>query len=198
VTAIASEVDVMASVVDRVRRFVVDGAPIVTGLLAVGDASACTSPSLGRGISIALLHVTCLRDALRAVSAQRAVDFAQHWYELTDRVIAPLVNDTLQFDRHRLAQIEAQIAGVPYETDDVGWNLGQALGAAARQDPDLLRASISIATLLERGVDVFRRDGFVDKVLATPPGPPAPGPSRSELLDIIGAAPREDQMCASK
>ena len=37
-------VDVMANVVDRVRRLVVDGAPIVTGLIAVGDASGMHQP----------------------------------------------------------------------------------------------------------------------------------------------------------
>ena len=43
---------------------------------------------------------------------------------------------------------------------------GQALGRAAIRDPELLRASISIASLLERGVDVMARPGIVEKVAA--------------------------------
>ena len=39
----------MAGVLDRHRRFVIDGRPVVTGLAAVGDAWACTNPSAGRG-----------------------------------------------------------------------------------------------------------------------------------------------------
>lgn len=44
-----ADVQVIAGIEDRYRRFVVDGVPVVTGLVAVGDAWACTNPSLGRG-----------------------------------------------------------------------------------------------------------------------------------------------------
>src|SRR5680860_1644882 len=43
-----SGVDIMAKIEDRSRRFVVDGDPVATGVVAVGDAWACTNPSLGR------------------------------------------------------------------------------------------------------------------------------------------------------
>ena len=45
-------VDVMAGIEDRYRRLVVDGEPVATGVVAVGDAWACTNPSVGRGASI--------------------------------------------------------------------------------------------------------------------------------------------------
>jgi hypothetical protein len=57
-----SGVDVMAGIEDRHRRLVVDGEPIAAGVMAVGDAWACTNPSLGRGTSIGLLHARSLRD----------------------------------------------------------------------------------------------------------------------------------------
>ena len=41
-------VQVIAGIEDRHRSHVVDGEPVVTGLAAVGDAWACTNPSLGR------------------------------------------------------------------------------------------------------------------------------------------------------
>ena len=47
-----TSVQVIAAIEDRHRRFVVDGQPVVTGLVPVGDAYACTNPSLGRGTSI--------------------------------------------------------------------------------------------------------------------------------------------------
>ena len=37
----------MGGILDRYRRFVVDGNPVVTGYAAVGDAWACTNPSAG-------------------------------------------------------------------------------------------------------------------------------------------------------
>jgi 2-polyprenyl-6-methoxyphenol hydroxylase-like FAD-dependent oxidoreductase len=53
---------------DRHRRHVVDGEPVITGLAALGDAWACTNPSLGRGASIGL-HACALRDLLLAAVA---------------------------------------------------------------------------------------------------------------------------------
>jgi flavin-dependent dehydrogenase len=49
----------MAGILDRYRRFVVDGAPVVTGYAAVGDAWACTNPSAGRGISVGSCTRSC-------------------------------------------------------------------------------------------------------------------------------------------
>jgi hypothetical protein len=181
-------IDIMAGIPDRVRHFDVDGEPVATGVVAVGDASACTNPSVGRGASIALLHAVCLRDALRKADLDDPVDFARQWNEVTAESVEPLVGDTLHYDRHRLAQIDAQIAGVPYETEDPAWNLGQALRGAGASDPELLRAGISVASLLTRGVDVFARPGALDKLLALGPPEPPPGPSRKELVGIVGGA----------
>ena len=52
---------------DRHRDFVVDGRPVATGMVAVGDAWACTNPSRGRGASIGMLHGLALRQTLRDV-----------------------------------------------------------------------------------------------------------------------------------
>ena len=62
----------MSGVVDRYRRFVVEGTPVATGLVAVADAWACTNPSAGRGLTVGLLHAVRLRDALRAARTIRA------------------------------------------------------------------------------------------------------------------------------
>ncbi|MGZ4616941.1 MAG: FAD-dependent oxidoreductase, partial [Actinomycetes bacterium] len=51
-----TQVLAMAGILDRYRRFVVDGRPVATGLAAVGDAWACTNPSAGRGLSVGLIH----------------------------------------------------------------------------------------------------------------------------------------------
>lgn len=182
-----SDVAVMAKIEDRYRRYVDAEGPVVTGVVALGDSWACTNPSVGRGASIAMLHAVCLRDVLRELPPDEPA-FARRWDEITADAVEPLYRDTLAFDRHRLAEIDAQINGVPYETDDPGWLFGQALGRAAISDPELLRATLSIASLLERGVDVMARPGIVDKVIALDPGAgePAPGPDRAGLLAIVG------------
>jgi flavin-dependent dehydrogenase len=178
-------VDVMAKIEDRVRHFTVDGEPVATGVAAVGDSWACTNPSVGRGASFALLHAVCLRDVLRELGITDPGAFARRWYEVTETELGPWVSDTLEYDRHRLAEIDAQIAGVPYETDDPAWKLGAALRGAAG-DPDALRAFISVAAVLARGVEVFSWPGILDKVLALGEPEPPPGPTREELLAVVG------------
>jgi 2-polyprenyl-6-methoxyphenol hydroxylase-like FAD-dependent oxidoreductase len=181
-----SDVAVMAKIEDRCRRYVDADGPVATGVVALGDSWACTNPSVGRGASIAMLHAVCLRDLLRELAPDDPA-FIRRWDEVTAQVVEPLYRDTLAFDNHRLAEIGAQIAGVPYETDDPGWLLGQALGRAAFSDPELLRATVAIGGLLERAVDVMSRPGVVDKVLALggDDGEPAPGPDRAGLLAIL-------------
>ena len=62
------------------------------------------------------------------------------------------------------------------------------LRAAAATDPELLRAAMSVMSLLDRGVDVFRQDGILDKVLGLEMPPGFPGPTRAELLNLLDGA----------
>jgi hypothetical protein len=136
---------------------------------------------------MAVLHALCLRDLVREAATDDAFTFASRWDQVTASEVEPLFRDTLRFDRHRLAQIEAEIAGVPYETDDSEWQLGEALRAGASTDPDLLRAYASLRSMLARDDDVIATPGVVDKARAMGPPEPAPGPTRAELIAIVGA-----------
>jgi hypothetical protein len=94
----------------------------------------------------------------------------------------------MHFDRHRLAQMDAQIAGVPYQPNDPLWDLGECLGAGAGLDPDLLRGALRIGSVLATGEEVFAEPGMVDKALSIGGphrGEPAPGPSRQQLLAAL-------------
>ncbi len=184
-----TDVEVMAKIEDRHRSFVVDGVPVATGLAPVADSWACTNPSVGRGASIGLMHAQALRDLIRQQGVDDAGAFALAWHATTAEAVEPFYRDTLALDRHRLAEIEAQIAGLPYESDDPAWAISQAMQAAAGQDPDIFRGVIEIASLLARPDEVLARPGLLDRVLelsqASTPEPP-PGPSRGELLDLVG------------
>jgi 2-polyprenyl-6-methoxyphenol hydroxylase-like FAD-dependent oxidoreductase len=46
-----TDVHAMAGLVNRWRQFVVDGQPVATGVVAIGDAVLCTNPLYGRGCS---------------------------------------------------------------------------------------------------------------------------------------------------
>ena len=182
-----TDVQLMAKIEDRQRKYVVDGAPVATGVVSLADAWACTNPSLGRGISIGITHAAALRSVMREVPLDDPRAFALRWDEVTNDVVEPLFADTLAFDRHRLAEIEATIEGRPYETDDPGWLLGRALESSITKDPDLLRGFMDIASLLDRGVNVLSRPGVAQRALDLADPTPLPGPDRAELLTLVGA-----------
>src|SRR6478672_438092 len=140
-------VDVMAGLEDRHRRLVVDGVPVATGVVAVGDAWACTNPSLGRGATIGLLHACTLRDVLRDVGPDDPEKLVRRFDEVTASVVEPLYRTTLWFDRNRLAELAAD-AGTAGQADDPRWAAGKALFAASLADQDLAREYLSVALLL--------------------------------------------------
>jgi 2-polyprenyl-6-methoxyphenol hydroxylase-like FAD-dependent oxidoreductase len=182
-----TDVQLMAKIEDRQRKYVVDGAPVATGVVALADAWACTNPSLGRGMSIGITHAAGLRSMLRDVPLDDPRAFALQWDAVTNEIVEPLFADTLAFDRHRLAEIEATIEGRPYETDDPGWLLGRALESSVMKDPDLLRGFMEIVSLLDSGANVLSRPGVADRALALADPTPLPGPDRAELLTLVGA-----------
>ena len=182
-----TDVKLMARIEDRQRNYIVDGKPVATGVLALADAWACTNPSLGRGISIGIVHAAALRSLLQEVSLDNTRELAMRWDELTIETVQPHFVDTLSFDRHRLAEIEAAIDGHTYETDDPGWNLGTALATSIVRDPDLLRGFIEVASLLDTGANVVSRPGIAERAIALADPTPLPGPDRTELLSLVGA-----------
>lgn len=182
-----TDIQIMAKIEDRQRTFVIDGQPVVTGFVPLGDAWACTNPSLGRGISIGLMHAAALRGLLRDGPADDARAQAMQWASLTAETVEPLVADTLAFDRHRLAEIEAIIEGRAYQTDDVGWALGGALAASALHDPELLRGFLDVVEVNERGVDILSRPGLAERAITLADPAPQLGPDRAELLALVGS-----------
>ena len=184
-------VDIMAKIEDRYRRFVVDGEPVATGVVAVGDAWACTNPSLGRGLSIGLLHARSLRDLLREVPLTYAYKLALRWDEVTENVVGPLYRSTLAYDRHRLAELDADRAGDVYETDDPTWAITRAFSMAALADPDVLRGFLEVLSVLASAEDVLARPGLIERILEVggDGSQPAllPGPDRAELLSVVAA-----------
>ena len=167
----------------------VDGVPVATGVVAVGDAWACTNPSLGRGASIGLLHACTLRDVLRDVAPGDPEKLVRRFDEVTAAVVEPLYRTTLWFDRNRLAEIAADADAGPGQTDDFRWAASKALFAASLADQDLAREYLSVAILLTTADEVFAQPGVAERVMrlgAGAPRYPLPGPSRRELLAAIG------------
>jgi 2-polyprenyl-6-methoxyphenol hydroxylase-like FAD-dependent oxidoreductase len=174
----------MAGVLDRYRRFVVDGQPVATGVVAVGDAWACTNPSAGRGITVGLIHAQALRHVVRSAGVGDAEGLVRSFDAVTEDRAAPYYWNQIEADRRRMAEMDALRRGEePAAPDPVT----TAVGGAMFQDPAVFRGVLEAAMCLALPQEVFARPGFMDKVRAVVPGPPfrVPGPDRQELLALL-------------
>jgi hypothetical protein len=177
----------MGGVVDRYRHLVVDGGPIATGIAAVGDAWACTNPSLGRGMALGLLHARRLRDYVR-LHLESPADFAEVWDTVTEAELTPWYRDTVAEDRARLADLEAARRGDgrPPPPDREAALRAGLFGAAGR-DPDLFRAMLETRACLATTREVLACPGVPERILELAPDgpPPLPAPSRADLLELV-------------
>jgi 2-polyprenyl-6-methoxyphenol hydroxylase-like FAD-dependent oxidoreductase len=184
------QIVVMAGIEDRHRSFTRAGRPIATGLAAVGDAWACTNPSIGRGASIGLLHALALRDLLRTSAIDDPPTFTSHWEAATLQTVEPWYRSTLGYDRHRLAEIEAAMNGTSYEPMDPAWETTKALAHGASADGELLRARLRIAGVLNTPGELMAEPGLADRVKRAGSDwrdHPLPGPGRKQLLQLLGS-----------
>lgn len=177
-------VGTMNGVANRARRFVVDGVPVATGLVAVGDAHQCTDPSLGRGMTMGLMHVDVLCDVLRehdAGSAEMVVAFDAS----TQDVIGPWYDATVQNGQLRLAEMGAAVRGEQLSVEGPA-AIAMALGRARSVDEEAARWFVELLSCLTLPQELFSRPGVLERVIELDPGPtPPPGPDRAELLELV-------------
>lgn len=113
----------MGGIIDRYRRFVVDGVPVATGIVSLGDSWACTNPSLGRGITMGLMHALGTVEVVQQqLNDPLAFTLAQD--SMTETRVTPWYRNTVEFDRTRIAGFNALIEGRP-EPEPTGssWRL---------------------------------------------------------------------------
>ena len=181
-----SEISSMSGVVDRTRRFVVDDVPVVTGLLSIADAHACTNPSIGRGMSLGLMHTVVMRDTVRT-HIDSPVELAKAFDAATVTEIDPWHVATRDLDRARIAAMEAAAKGRDIELGPAE-QIGAALLTATRFDEQSARWFGEIQGCLAFPKDVLSREGALDHVLAVTAGvepKPIPGPDRERLLELV-------------
>ncbi|HET6818319.1 MAG TPA: FAD-dependent oxidoreductase [Mycobacteriales bacterium] len=177
----------MAGIEDVHRDYCPDGSPVATGVVSIGDAWACTNPSLGRGATIGFFHSIALRDALRGDGLGDPGKFARAFAATTAESVEPWYRATLAYDRARLAEVDAEVTGAAYEPDPV-WDVTRALTSAAGKDGEVLRARLRIAGLLESADDVLAAPGVFERILELGAGwrdEPTHGASREEFLQAL-------------
>jgi 2-polyprenyl-6-methoxyphenol hydroxylase-like FAD-dependent oxidoreductase len=183
------ELEAMGGLTDRYRRPVSDGRPLLTGIALLGDAWACTNPSLGRGISLGLLHTRYLREVVGS-HLDDPLEFARAWDATTEAKLTPWYRETVEEDRDRLHEIDALRNGLaPTPPSERAAVLRGALNTAALHDPDLFRAYLASRAVLTPLGETFAQDGVAERTLELAgehERMALPGPSREDLLELLG------------
>jgi 2-polyprenyl-6-methoxyphenol hydroxylase-like FAD-dependent oxidoreductase len=182
----------MGGLLNRLRRFADDdGAPLVTGFHALGDAHTCTNPLYGRGCSLALVQAGLLADAVAAHPGD-AVGRARAYEAACRREVEPWFDLAVQTDATG-ADPTGFSAGGPEGGSSASPQAKAmaALFAAGATDPVIGRALARLWNLLDTPADMAAQPEVVARmaaVMADPdayPPPPRVGPTRSELLAIL-------------
>jgi 2-polyprenyl-6-methoxyphenol hydroxylase-like FAD-dependent oxidoreductase len=181
-------------VVNRVRAIVRAGVPVATGVLSVGDAWACTSPSLGRGVTLGLMHAAVVAEAA-ADHVKDPFTLALEYDRLTRQRLLPWYRNTVYLDTQRIAQITAVIGGRCPRRDgpDLAGAPLRDLLAAMTTDADVFRAYQEMIAMLAPPQEIMTRPGLARAITAAaararPDGRApwlAPGPSRAEVLKML-------------
>jgi 2-polyprenyl-6-methoxyphenol hydroxylase-like FAD-dependent oxidoreductase len=175
----------MSKIEDAYRRFVVDGEPVATGVVALADAWAATNPSLGRGISLGTLHAMMLRDVVREHSDD-PYTLALAFDELTERALTPWYRATVWQDRNGIRDVAAEVLGESRPNDDPLWDRMKRLTPLLASDIDLaVRFVNSGGFLAETPPDMLRDPEIEAKLLPPADVPPHGGPTRAQLLDLV-------------
>lgn len=183
-----TDVASMGGIVDRYRRLVVDGQPIVTGVVLLADSWACTNPSLGRGMALGLLHARHLRNLVQG-GLDDPREFAASWDALTEAHLTPWYRDTVVEDRARLREIEALRVGAAAPLpDDPAARTRALLPAAAAHDAGLFRAFLETRGCMTPMGEVLERPAIAELILEIArehDAPPIPGPNRDQLVALL-------------
>jgi 2-polyprenyl-6-methoxyphenol hydroxylase-like FAD-dependent oxidoreductase len=183
------ELEAMGGVLDRYRCLFAGGRPLLTGIALLGDASSCTNPSLGRGMSLGLLHARALREVVGS-HLDNPLGFAEAWDAATETTLTPWYRETVEEDRDRLREIDALRDGLdPAAPSERPAILRNALTTAAMYDPDLFRAYLDSRAVLKRLGQTFSEDGVAERTLEVARENQRlqlPGPSREELMALLG------------
>jgi 2-polyprenyl-6-methoxyphenol hydroxylase-like FAD-dependent oxidoreductase len=178
----------MGGLIDRYRRLMIDGRPAVTGVALVADACACTNPALGRGMTLGLMHAQRLRDVVRS-HLDNPREFAETWDAVTEAELTPWYRETVEENRDRIREIEAQRDGrEPLRPTERMAELRTALIATMPHDPDLFRAFLESRSCITPLRELFARSSLVERILELARDAerlPLPGPDRHHLLQLL-------------
>jgi hypothetical protein len=133
-----------------------------------------------------LVHAVALRDLLRETRADDPRQLATQWAEVTSATVEPWFRSTVNYDRHRLAEIQAEIEGRPFASEDEEWNRVKGIETHSLADGDILRANLEMAMVLRQPAEVLSDEKLVNLLEECGADGAAPmGPDRSQVLAAL-------------
>lgn len=183
-----TDVQIMAGLRNRRRRFVVDGEPLVLGVVALGDAAVHTNPLYGRGCSLAAVHAFALADivAETGLSDPRRLSLAID--DVTRRELDPWYEASVMQDRQASAATAGDATAQSMQTF-----IRDGLMVAARTDAAVFRAFLRLFNLLSSPDSLIRDAELAAHVLTTwndrESRPPVVlgGPDREAMIAVLVA-----------
>ena len=159
----------------------VDGRPLLSGLVVVGDAVGTTTPNFGRGVTMALMQADRLLAELdtHGEDLDTVRDSFDAW---CTEVIAPWVRDHVEIDTARLRRWGGADVDLdrPLPSDLVM--------AAASQDPGIARAMQPYLSMAAGPASLDALQGAARRVFESGWRPPyTEGPTRDELAGIVSS-----------
>jgi 2-polyprenyl-6-methoxyphenol hydroxylase-like FAD-dependent oxidoreductase len=190
-----SSVESMARLRNRIRRFVVDGEPVVTGLVVIGDAAVATNPWYGKGCAMAGIATEALSRSIAEHGRDR-VALALAMDEAVRIEMEPHYTLSCRQDRDRTKLHTAMQSGTEPDAAASAARdfILNGLIPATRSDPDVLRAFFRSFNMLD-DPNALLADPVVLAAASNAHAtkderPPLPqlGPPRDELLEVMSAA----------
>lgn len=193
------QVYAMAGLLNRWREYVVDGQPVATGVVPVGDAAVCTNPLYGRGCSTAFWGAHLLADAVGAFPHD--VREAMLAYDASLRSeILPWYRAGVEQDAEARRVAAALLAGEDPDGDTsdprtfVRTVFREGLLPAMRTDAVVMRAFFRMFNLLTPPDALMKDPDVGARVLAVwqdrenrPPEPELGPKRRADLLALLAA-----------
>ncbi|MCB0967518.1 MAG: FAD-dependent oxidoreductase [Ilumatobacter sp.] len=190
-----TDVEAMARLTNRIRRFVIDGTPVATGVVVIGDAAITTNPWYGKGCSQAGIAAEALSTALREHGRDRtavalAMDAAMR-RDIEPHYVSSCIQDA---DRTKL-HVADRAGTEPDPAASAGRDfILHGLLPATRTDPDVFRKFFRSFNMLDRPDALFADPVVLQQagaaLAAKDDRPPLPrlGPTRDELLALATTA----------
>jgi 2-polyprenyl-6-methoxyphenol hydroxylase-like FAD-dependent oxidoreductase len=193
-----SPVHGMAAIRDLRRWFVVDGTPLVTGFVPVGDSLMHTNPIVGLGCSLAWMGAFALREVVAALDDPLALVLAYH-----DRIeadVVPWYDEQVKMDRatlHRNASIRADGDADYWSDPDERGTPPTPLEIFRLGLPHAMEADVGVARRMMRRMNLLDSpraladdplvqqkvfDGYLRRHESTRP---APGPPRAQFVAAL-------------